>query len=161
MKRNIASFLIFILVFANLILPLSVKAQETNLSTSVPSKHTLHLNISGKGTVAIDGVEHSASKDIAIQRHSQPSVQIQAASGYYIKSVIVDGEKITHLLNSGKWTMPRIDNDVTLSVVFVKDSGNPPTGDVTYLPLLMVMHLLSLLGIGILIPYWRKHHSHS
>ena len=160
MKRSILSFSIFILVFANLILPLSVKAQEINLTTSVPSKHTLHLNIAGKGTVTVNGIEQPKSKDIPIQRHSEPSVQIQAARDYYIKSVTYNGERITHLFNSGKWSMPRVESDVTLSVVFMKDSGNPPTGDVTNFPLLMVMLLLSLLGIVTLIPYWHKHHLH-
>lgn len=135
--------LIWLLTF---IFPFTTNAQETTLITSVPLSHTLHLNIDGKGTVSVNGNKHSKTKNISVNRHSEPFVQIQAARGYSVRSVVYNNENITHLFNSDKWTMPKVEADVSLSVVFVKDSGNPPTGD-TFTPWMMVLLSVSIMGL--------------
>lgn len=135
--------LIWLLTF---VFPFATNAQETTLITSVPLSHTLHLNIDGKGTVSVNGNKHSKTKNIPVNRHSEPFVQIQAARGYSVRSVVYNNENITHLFNSNKWTMPKVEADVSLSVVFVKDSGNPPTGD-TFTPWMMVLLSVSIMGL--------------
>lgn len=135
--------LIWLLTF---VFPFATNAQETTLITSVPLSHTLHLNIDGKGTVSVNGNKHSKTKNISVNRHSEPFVQIQAARGYSVKSVVYNNENITDLFNSDKWTMPKVEADVSLSVVFVKDSGNPPTGD-TFTPWMMVLLSVSIMGL--------------
>lgn len=145
--------LIWLLTF---VLPFATNAQQTTLITSVPFSHTFHLNIDGKGTVSVNGNKHSKTKNISVNRHSEPFVQIQAARGYSVRSVVYNNENITHLFNSGKWTMPKVESDITLSVVFVRDNGNPPTGD-TFNPWLLVLCILSLLGLLACALMVRKH----
>lgn len=146
-----------ILAAVCLTIPMSVfAAGTTTLKTAIPTNHTIYLSIEGNGTVVIEGKQYSKSANISINRYSEPSVQIQVARGYSIRSVIYNQENITHLFNSGKWTMPKIESDITLSVVFVRDSGNPPTGD-SFNPWLLVLCILSLLGLLDCVFMVRKH----
>ena len=143
MKKSTKTlFLLYVMVLAFLI-PITVTAQETTLTTTVPSSHILHLDIEGKGTVAVNGIEHSKSKDIFIQRHSEPSIQIQASRGYSVRSVTYNQENITHLFNSGKWTMPKVESDVVLTVVFTRDGSSPPIDDVNHFYYSFVKYILS------------------
>ena len=135
--------------------PLCVSAVDTTLTTSVPANHTIQLEIKGKGTVIIDGRQYLKSQTISIQRHKEAVIKIQAAQGYYIRSVTYNQENITHLFNNGNWTMPKVESDITLSVIFVKDSGNPPTGD-TFNPWMMVLLSVSIMGLVICVWNIRK-----
>ena len=155
MKRNTIAFILMLYLLFSAF-PILVLAVDTRLTTSVPSNHTIYLSIEGIGTVVIEGKQYSKSANISIDRHSERSVQIQAARGYSIRSVIYNQENITHLFNSGKWTMPKVESDITLSVVFVRDNGNPPTGD-TFSPWLLVLCILSLLGLLACALMVRKH----
>lgn len=147
---------IFILAAVCLTVPMGVfAAGTTTLKTAVPTNHTIYLSIEGNGTVVIEGKQYSKSANISINRHSEPSVQIQAARGYSIRFVMYNQEKISHLFNSGKWTIPKIETDVSISVVFAKDSGNPPTGD-TFNPWMMVLLTVSILGLIVCILNHRK-----
>lgn len=148
---------IVILAAVCLTIPMSVfAAGTTTLKTSVPSNHTIYLSIEGQGTVMVEGKRYSKSANISINRYSEPSVQIQATKGYSIRTVAYNQENIMHLFNSGKWTMPKVESDITLSVVFVRDSGNPPTGD-TFNPWIIVLFILSLLGLLVCVLKVRKH----
>lgn len=154
MKRKIICFLLISYILFS-VSPLWVSAVDTTLTTSVPANHTIQLDIKGKGTVIIDGKLYSETHTISIQRHSEPFVEIQAAKDYYIRSVTYNQENITHLFNNGEWTMPKIETDVSISVVFAKDSGNPPTGD-TFNPWMMVLLTVSILGLIVCILNIRK-----
>ena len=101
------------------------------------------------------GKQYSKTTNIPIQRHSEPFVEILAAKDYYIRSVTYNQENITHLFNNGEWTMPKIETDVSISVVFVKDSGNPQTGD-TFNPWMIVLLTVSILGLIVCILNIRK-----
>jgi len=147
---------IFILAAVCLTVPMGVfAAGTTTLKTAVPTNHTIYLSIEGNGTVVIEGKRYSKSANISINRHNEPFVEIQAAKDYYIRSVTYNQENITHLFNNGKWTMPKVESDVSLSVAFVKDSGNPPTGD-TFNPWMMVLLTVSILGLIVCILNHRK-----
>lgn len=155
MKRKTICFLLISYILFS-VSPLWVSAVDTTLTTSVPANHTIQLVIKGKGTVIIDGKQYSETHTISIQRHSEPSVQIQAARGYSIRTVTYNQENVTHLFNSGKWTIPKVESDISLSVVFITNSGNPPTGD-TFNPWLLVLCILSLLGLLACALMVRKH----
>lgn len=146
MKRfTILRSIICVIVFS-VVLPITADAQKTVFRTTIPSEHSLYLIINGQGIVTIDGKQYSKTANIPIPRHSEPFVEIQAARGYYMRSVTYNKENITYLVNSGKWTIPKVETDVLLSVVFVKDSGNPPTGD-AFNPWMMVLLIASILGL--------------
>lgn len=144
-KHTIFWSLICAIVFLT-VLPITVNARKATFQTIVPSEHAFHLVLKGKGIVIIDDSHYSKSQDSFILRHSTPCVQVQAARGYSIRSVTYNQENITHLFNSGKWIMPTVESDITLSVVFARDSGNPPTGD-TFNPWIIVWLILSQLGL--------------
>ena len=157
-RSSILCKIVNIVILATVCLTIPVgafAAGTTTLKTAVPTNHTIYLSIEGNGTVVIEGKQYSKSANISIDRHSEPSVQIQAARGYSIRFVMYNQEKIAHLFNSGKWTIPKIETDVSISVVFAKDSGNPPTGD-TFNPWMMVLLTVSILGLIVCILNHRK-----
>lgn len=155
MKRfTILRSIICVIVFS-VVLPITADAQKTVFRTTIPSEHSLYLIINGQGIVTIDGKQYSKTTNIPIQRHSEPFVEIQAARGYYMRSVTYNEENISYLFNSDKWTMPKVETDVSLSVVFVKDSGNPPTGD-SFNPWIMVLLTASILGLIVCVMIIRK-----
>ena len=155
MKKHTISWCLICVIVFSMVLPITVDAMEAVFRTTVPSKHTLHLTIDGQGIVTVNGSRYSKPKDFLVLRHSNPIVQIQPAKGYYIRSVTYNQENITHLFNNGEWTMPKIETDVSISVLFVKDSGNPPTGD-TFNPWIMVLLMASILGLIVCILNLRK-----
>ena len=155
MKRfTILRSIICVIVFS-VVLPITADAQKTVFRTTIPSEHSLYLTINGQGIFTIDGKQYSKTTNIPIQRHSEPFVEIQAARGYYMRSVTYNEENISYLFNSDKWTMPKVETDVSLSVVFVKDSGNPPTGD-SFNPWIMVLLTASILGLIVCVMIIRK-----
>lgn len=154
-KHTIILFSLCLIVFSTF-LPISANAHNTTLKTAVPANHTLHLSIDGNGTVSVNSIAYSKSKDISISRHSEPSIQIQAGNGYCIQSVVYNGEKITHLFRNGKWTMPNVESDVTLSVVFARSSGNPATGDSTHIQTSALIFMLSAISLAVCILKPRK-----
>lgn len=154
MKQKTIAFLLTLCILFS-ISPLLVSAVDTTLKTSVPANHIIYLDVKGNGTILIDGKQYSKTTNVPIQRHSKPLVEILAAKDYYIRSVTYNQESITHLFNNGKWTMPTVESDISLSVVFVKDSGNPPTGD-NFSPWMMVLLTLSIMGLFICALYIRN-----
>ena len=155
MKRFTILWSIICVIVFSVVLPITADAQKTVFRTTIPSEHSLYLIINGQGIVTIDGKQYSKTTNIPIQRHSEPFVEIQAARGYYMRSVTYNEENITYLFNSDKWTMPKVETDVSLSVVFVKDSGNPPTGD-SFNPWIMVLLTASILGLIVCVMIIRK-----
>ena len=148
-RKNTACKLIQALILAAIVmlLPVTVWAQETTLTTVVPSSHTLHLELSGEGTIVIDGVAYTQSADIQIQRKSRPEISLQIADGNKVKSVLWGSEDITEAIRKGSWTMPEVIEDVSLSVTFEKTSSTPQTGDASRPDLWFTIAALSLIGM--------------
>ena len=139
-------FLIFCIVS---MLTISAWAQETTLTTVVPSSHILHIEMTGEGAIVVDGVVYTKSADIQIQRKSRPEISLQITDGNNVKSVFWGSEDITEAIRKGSWTMPEVIGDVSLSVTFEKVSDNPQTGDAFELHLWFAIAALSLLGLTI------------
>ena len=150
-RKNTACKVIQALILAAIVmlLPVTVWAQETTLTTVVPSSHVLHLELTGEGAVVVDGVAYTQSADIQIQRKSRPEISLQIADGNKVKSVLWGSEDITEAIRKGSWTMPEVIGDVSLSVTFEKVSDNPQTGDAFDLLLWFAIAALSLLGLTI------------
>ena len=150
MKRRSTAYQIIRLLFLVLIvvlLPVSVWAQETTLTTVVPSSHILHLELTGEGTIIVDGVAYTQSADIQIQRKSRPEISLQITDGNKVKSVLWGSEDITEAIRIGSWTMPEVTEDVSLSVTFEKISNTPQTGDASRPDLWLAIAALSLIGM--------------
>ena len=150
MKRNnTACKLIQALILAAIVmlLPVTVWAQETTLTTVVPSSHILQLKLTGEGAIIVDGVAYTQSADIQMQRKSIPEISLQITDGNKVKSVLWGSEDITEAIRKGSWTMPEVIEDVSLSVTFEKTSSTPQTGDASRPDLWFIIAALSLIGI--------------
>jgi hypothetical protein len=139
----LALFLAAIVMF----LPVTVWAQETTLTTVVPSSHILHLELTGEGTIVVDGVAYTQSADIQIQRKSRPEISLQIADGNKVKSVLWGSKDITEAIKKGSWTRPEVTEDVAMTVTFEKTSSTPQTGDASRPDLWFIIAALSLIGI--------------
>ena len=148
-SKNTACKLVPVLILAAIVmlLPVTVWAQETTLTTVVPSSHILHLEMTGEGAIVVDGVAYTQSADIQIQRKSRPEISLQITDGYKVKSVLWGDEDITEAIRKGSWTMPEVIEDVSLSVTFEKTSSTPQTGDASRLGLWFTIAALSLIGL--------------
>ena len=148
-RKNTACKLIQALILAAIVmlLPVTVWAQETTLTTVVPSSHVLHLELTGEGTIVVDGVAYTQSADIQIQRKSRPEISLQITDGNKVKSVLWGNEDITEAIRKGSWSMPEVIADVSLSVTFEKTSSTPQTGDASRPDLWFTIAALSLIGM--------------
>ena len=148
-RKNTACKLIQALILAAIVmlLPVTVWAQETTLTTVVPSSHVLHLELTGEGAIVVDGVAYTQSADIQIQRKSRPEISLQITDGNKVKSVLWGSEDITEAIRKGSWTMPEVIEDVSLSVTFEKTSSTPQTGDASRPDLWFTIAALSLIGM--------------
>lgn len=143
MKKSTITLIALCVIVISILLPITVNAQDTTLTTAVPATHTLHLSIDGKGTVTVNGIKYTESTDIPIPRHSKPDVQVQSAKGYAVLSVTFEEESITHRVTGGTWLPPVVESDVTLAVVFEQVSDNAPTGDASDIHIAMLLFALS------------------
>ena len=148
-RKNTACKLsqVLILVAIVMLLPVTVWAQETTLTTVVPSSHILHLELTGEGAIVVDGVAYTQSADIQIQRKSRPEISLQITDGNKVKSVLWGSEDITEAIRKGSWTMPEVTEDVVLTVTFEKTSSTPQTGDASLPDLWFTIAALSLIGM--------------
>ena len=145
MKQKLTACLILLAIAV--LLPVTVQAQETTLTTVVPSSHAMHLALTGEGTVLVDGVVYNKTVDIQVPRQHRPEISALAADGSKIKTVLWDGQDITVAFQNGKWTAPEIWQDVVLTVTFEKISSTPQTGDTFYLGLWFGLLLFSMFSL--------------
>jgi len=132
-----------------MLLPVTVWAQETTLTTVVPSSHTLHIEVTGNGTIVVDGVAYTKTADIQVQRQRRLEISIQAANDSKIKTVLWGSEDITAAFQDGKWTAPEITEDAVLTVTFEKISSTPQTGDSFHPELWIGLLTSSMFGLAV------------
>lgn len=144
MKKITAYIVCFLTVLA---LPLVASAQETTLITKIPSCHTLHIDIAGKGEVIIDGVSCNQTGDLQIQRGATPQIWVKPADGWVIKTVLLEDEDITQKLCKGTCKMPQMCLDAKLTVIFEAVPGTPQTGDPVPAAVLCLAMVLSFIGM--------------
>ena len=150
MKKITACIVVALIV---LLLPMTVSAQETTLTTAIPSNHTLHIEIIGKGTVVVDGVSYAETTDVQLVRHSQPIISLNSGN---VVCATINSEDITNKIQNGNWTMPQIIDDSRLCVTFRETPNNPATGDTVNIPLLFAVAVMSLFGMLVCLCIQRK-----
>lgn len=151
-----------------LFLPLQVHAQEsagsTSITTKVPDKHTVLLDIGEHGSVLVNGKTYThADKEVQIARLAKQKYIIQAEDGWQIESVRygkADAQEIVKLADNA-FTAPAINsNDNKLTVTLKQLSGGTTqdkggnigtgvqTGDTTNVMLWSLLALLSCFGVA-------------
>lgn len=139
-----------------MLLPVTVWAQETTLTTVVPSSHTLHIEVTGDGTITIDGVAYTQTADVQVWRQHRPEITIQTAEGSKIKTILWGSQDVTAAFQDGKWTAPEILNDAVLTVTFEKISNTPQTGDSFHPEFCITLLIFSMLGFAICLLGYKK-----
>lgn len=153
MKRKIATpkigFLILVLM---MMLTITVQAQETTLTAFVPSSHTLHIELTGKGTLVVDGVAYTQSADIQVRRHDEPAISVKADNGYQIVSVFLGDNNITNQIRSDTFILPEMCNDTEFIVMYESIDNIPETNDRYNVEIVSTVALLLLIAmLGILV----------
>ena len=159
MKFKSTAFLYLYVLFALLLLlPLSVivNAQETELTTVVPTTHNLTIEIGGKGSVFVDGKVYFKTTEIAITRFAAPLIELKASENYCLDTVFFNGENITEQISNGKWTMPAMIADSVIEVDYEPESEIPATGDNNCICLWLLLLILALIGLIICISHYYK-----
>lgn len=136
--------------------PVVAATNSTTLTTTVPKTFLLQLDLTGNGTVAVNGVAYTRSEKIEIPRNATIELQITPDAGSVIKSVIYNGCDYTKEAKNGKLVLPVIAGEVMLCVSFTTIVSSPQTGDncsPLYLTLLM---LCSLVGITATLSFGKK-----
>lgn len=134
--RNIQKLLIVLPLLCVLLccMPVRALASTTNLTTGVPDEVSLHVEITGEGTVTVGEVRHSATGTVSVKRHQPFTASLEPKSGYQVSDVCLNGESVLASLKDGKLVINALNLDGTLSVTFSKIPGswngsNPRTGD--------------------------------
>lgn len=131
--------------------PVAAATNSTTLTTTVPETLPLVLELSGNGTVTINGVVYTNSGTIEIPRHSTITLQITPNTNNEIKSVVCNGIDYTKDVKEGTLTLPAITESVTLGVSFAEIASSPQTGDSNCPFLWMLLMLISLVGIVVIL----------
>lgn len=119
-----------------------VCAKDTVLTTTVPDTCLLTLNISGEGTVWINGQDYRKTSTIEIKRNQKIKIDMQSEQGWHLDSLLHDGEnKISHLEN-GIYTF---ETGNATSIINVSFSPIPESPKTSSFPLVFVLfvHLVS------------------
>ncbi len=103
------------------LIPVSAFAAETTLTTTVPSDISLKIQISGKGSVFVNGKEYKKSKEITLKRSGEILYKIVPNKNYEVKSVLYNGDDMTESLKDGTFSVA-VNGDAVLKVDFVKAS---------------------------------------
>lgn len=134
--RNIQKLLIVLPLLCVLLccMPVRALASTTNLTTGVPDKVPLHVEITGKGTVTVGEMRLSSAGTVSVKRHQPVTVSLEPKSGYQVSEVRLNGKSVLASLKDGKLVIDALNLDGTLSVTFSKTPGswngsNPRTGD--------------------------------
>lgn len=98
-------------------------AQETELTASVPERHTVTID-SDNGRIVADGKVLDGG--VEIERHKEQIYRIIPDPGKKLQSLTYNGEDVTGAIKSGVFTAPRLVRDATLTAVY---TDAPPAPD--------------------------------
>lgn len=140
-KKWIYISLLFTFVMS-ICMPLTAYAQDTKLTTTVPSQFLLKIEIDGKGKVQVGEKCFSETTTVSVKRHTKTAITVIPAANYEIKSVLYNGEAITDNLQNHTLILPEPTDDSILSITFEEKAQPPQTGDNPYLLYLCVIVMM-------------------
>ena len=126
-KRTVMLLAVLLLT----LIPFSAFAAETTLTTTVPSEFSVKIEIEGKGSVIVDGVEYSENAEIVVKRNEEISYKILSEEGYEIKSVFFNDADVTESLKDGVITI-FADGDGVLKVTAVHTEHMATTTNIAF-----------------------------
>ena len=138
--------------------PVFATSGTTILTTTVPSHFDLNVTIAGNGTVEINGRKLSESGVVSTEWGKEVAITLSPDEGHHISAVIYNGADIVEEVKDGQLMLPKLEGEVSISIVFGADSSSPSTGDESYpsVVFLSVIAVVSFLGIVVLLTANRK-----
>ena len=137
-------------------IPVAAATNSTTLTTTVPKALPLLLELSGNGTVTVDGVAYTRSGTIEIPRNSTIALQITPDVGNEIKTVIYNSRDYTKEAKNGKVALPAIVGEATLCISFAEIASIPETGDLSFPQYSILLMLFSLIGTIVTLSFRKK-----
>lgn len=131
--RRLPLLLLLAWMLPNLLL-LPAGASSTHLTTSVPTHVSLTVEITGKGTLWVNGEKITRTTTLAIPRNQDCTISAQPGYGYTLYTGFLDGKSVTQTLADGTLVLQQPYQGSTLTVCFRSTRSplpgeNPPTGD--------------------------------
>lgn len=136
--------------------PVAAATNSTTVTTNVPESFPLLLELSGKGTVSINGVAYTKSGTVEVPRNSALELRITPDAENEIKSVVYNGFDYTKEAKNGKLTLPAITGEAKLYISFAETASIPATGDLSSPQYSVLLLLLSLIGIIVTSSFRKK-----
>lgn len=158
-SQKIIPLLIFLCVLLCCI-PIRAYALTTELSADVPDTVSLHIEITGKGTVVVGGESLSQTGTVTVKRHQPFTVTLLPQQGYRVTAVSLNGKSALHLLKNGELTVDDLNLDGVLSATFTKtdssqNGSNPKTGDQYVVPA-MATSMISMTALILVLSRKKK-----
>lgn len=109
----------------------STSGTNSNISAQVPSSHTIriekeHVTVTFEDEEAQD--EEGISDTLAVERFSEPTIQIVAEKGWKIKRILLGDQEITDQLKDGYLTLDPVCEDLTLTIETQEDTSGGDDG---------------------------------
>ena len=87
--------------------------QQATIETEVPSTHNVTVKLTGEGSYTLGG---KSGTTIAVDRLSEPTLDITPAENYALKTVKIDGKDVTSEVKDGKITLEPVYKDVAIEI---------------------------------------------
>ena len=87
--------------------------RQVAVETEVPATHNVTVKLTGEGSYTLGGKSGST---IAIDRLSEPTLDITPAENYALKTVKIDGKDVTSEVKDGKITLEAVYKDVAIEI---------------------------------------------
>lgn len=153
------TIMLVLLAVLTLTFPVSVAATgSTTLTTSVPTHFSLTLDIVGKGMVTVNAEKYTESNTIQIERNSSVVLQILPNDGYKVQSVIYNSKDVTDEVVEGTLSLPVMECDSKLCVIFAANPVIPETGDTHYDAIVMAVAgmVLSAMCVAVSLAFQKR-----
>ncbi len=130
MKKYLA---VFIMILICLLLPMQIRASQSEIGTTVPETHTVSIEAEHASAQYVEG-DKGISDAYPVPRFSKPKFKITAEDGYVIKRVLLNGKDVTKRLKNGTLKLSKVYENQVITVETEVISQKPQTPQTTQKP---------------------------